>query len=135
MPDDRCCHCGAPATLLCDHVLGREWNGSAIKPAADRLTEHSSYRFTSATGDCRIFTCDRPLCDACAANEGATFYDGTTPGGGRRRGWIVSTDYCRDHAGGQDMAAVPVLSGAEADALRNRMVLRVAPGRDRDLTR
>lgn len=106
-----CHHCGAPSSLLCDHVLA-----IALPDGSEGTAEAEGWYRAGG----QVVTCDRPLCERCATRAGATFYDGTTPGGGRRRGWVETTDYCREHAAGQDPGAVPVLPAARAEALRER---------------
>jgi hypothetical protein len=116
MDDDSCYLCGAPATLLCDFAVGREKAGTVparkvdgrYYPAYDACCIHTS----------RVFTCDRPMCGACATSKGALFICGTP-----EVSEVVTQDYCRDHAGPSDVLA-PVITEAQADAIRSRMRLR-----------
>lgn len=64
-----CHHCHAPATKLCDFVLGFATDAKEIGIDDERIT------------------CSRPLCNECAREVGWT-----TLGGGD------SIDLCRDHA-------------------------------------
>lgn len=64
-----CHHCDAPATKLCDFVLGFATDANVISMDDERIT------------------CSRPLCDECARQIGWT----TLMGGD-------TLDFCRDHA-------------------------------------
>jgi hypothetical protein len=86
-----CYHCGTPATLLCDFILGYEGSVSL---------------------DSRVFTCDRPLCRRCADSDDPIFFCG-------KEGGVVVKDYCKDHAP-FDERRPRVITEAEAEAIRNR---------------
>ncbi|EHV3469862.1 hypothetical protein RCK85_10325 [Salmonella enterica subsp. enterica serovar Stanley] len=56
-----CMFCGAPATLLCDGIIG--WDADEDK--------HGYMK------KCRVmFTCDAPVCRNCATWHGNIFFDG-----------------------------------------------------------
>jgi hypothetical protein len=118
MPDDDapCFHCGAPATLLCDHVLGVEigdyqWHkGSLSSP-------HQGW-FPVVTDESRVFTCDRPLCEACATNRGAIFFDGDEANTG-----VETRDYCREHA--DATSNKEFITEVQADVLRGKSLLHL----------
>lgn len=56
-----CMFCGAPATLLCDGIIG--WDANEDKHG----------HMTKCRG---MFTCDAPLCRNCATWHGNIFIDG-----------------------------------------------------------
>jgi hypothetical protein len=118
--EDRCACCGAPATLLCDFVIGREWTVSQWWPGSLRHPWRGWQRRTGGD-EARHFTCDRPLCDACAIHQGNMFLCG-------KEGGIESIDHCPEHAGKHDSLA-PVISEEEAAVLREgkTATLRVTP--------
>ncbi|EHK4456894.1 hypothetical protein H7M61_002302 [Salmonella enterica] len=56
-----CMFCGAPATLLCDGIIG--WDADE-----DEHGHMTKYR--------AMFTCDAPVCRNCATWHGNIFFDG-----------------------------------------------------------
>ncbi|HFW5273277.1 TPA: hypothetical protein ACJG01_003621 [Salmonella enterica subsp. salamae serovar 21:z10:[z6]] len=56
-----CMFCGAPATLLCDGIIG--WDAD----------EDELGHMTKCRG---MFTCDAPVCRSCATWHGNIFFDG-----------------------------------------------------------
>ncbi|HAF2600213.1 TPA: hypothetical protein G9E96_004940, partial [Salmonella enterica] len=56
-----CMFCGAPATLLCDGIIG--WDAD----------EDELGHMTKCRG---MFTCDAPVCRNCATWHGNIFFDG-----------------------------------------------------------
>lgn len=75
---ETCHYCGRPATKLCDGVIGwLSFDGRLI--ATDEPDPAA--------------TCDRPLCEACAAASSPWFLDGTTEDG-EHWGEIGTDDYC-----------------------------------------
>lgn len=81
------CDCGKAATALCDFTLPRR-----------RGTESR--------------TCDKPLCDDCRTQVGATFGSG-------EEGFADSLDYCPAHA-------KPWLEANRAKALAKKTCLKIA---------
>lgn len=109
--DAPCYHCGGPATLLCDFVIAREKAGEQFKEGTPDSPSQHWYPVT--TFNSRVFTCDRPLCEACATGGGTLFFCGEA-------GSIESVDYCRDHADGRDFGS-PIVTEAEAEAIRAKL--------------
>ncbi|MBT9430286.1 MULTISPECIES: hypothetical protein [Symbiopectobacterium] len=73
MKKQNCMFCGAPATLLCDGVIGydtdEDENGMMVSMPL------------------KMHTCDAPMCRACATWQGNIFWHGKSSG-------MDSTDYC-----------------------------------------
>lgn len=74
-----CYYCGQPALLLCDGVIGY---GYELERGRKVMTAYTP-----------VYTCDRAICQRCAAVSTPTFADGTNPDGSRW-GEIWTTDYC-----------------------------------------
>lgn len=110
MAKARCFHCGRPATLLCDYILGFEKAGTQQIPG---YPPHDVI-----DDDSEMFTCDRPLCDRCATNKGHTFYCG-------KGGWIQSHDYCRGHAQEGGHEGLRILTRPEAEAMQKQLMAKI----------
>lgn len=104
-PMPKCSQCGRPADLLCDFIIAREMAGIVKREGQPphRVVDRDS----------RHFTCDRPICEACTTKGSPEFYCG-------KNGFVHVDDYCPEHAGGQQYGDVPILTEAEAVALRLR---------------
>lgn len=101
-----CFHCNAQATKLCDHILG-------ISSETGLINMRKS----------EVVTCNRPLCDACAAHVGFT----TLRGGD-------TIDLCRDHHAAwdrenRDLYLVAPLR--ELLAEQRRLQIKLAPRIDK----
>lgn len=103
-----CYYCGRPSIRLCDGIIARK---------AD-LMPSTPVEFESV-----LVYCFRPLCLDCIAESTRIFFDGTTAGGGKRRGWQDTVDYCpqcvkegRNQLGVWRMA--PVVSEERAQQLQ-----------------
>lgn len=116
-PANPCPFCGVgEATRLCDYVIANEWRGREL------------FRGTRIrTLDGAEFTCDRPMCEGCAT-EGVRLHwhahdDDVRPSGG-----FIVREFCPDCARlVRRHRPPPVLSAAEADALRGRMWRAAGP--------
>ena len=100
----RCINCGGPATLLCDFKIGGAHGGYAE-------CDGRPYRVFDINKP--FFTCDVPLCPACATFAGNVFLSGKSPGS-------ESVDYCPLHAHGRDHECKP-LTDDELSALRREI--------------
>ena len=116
----RCFYCLAPATLLCDGILGwrRVWHQQPEGAARFQGTAEGWWCIDTSQGGDEMVTCDRPLCEDCAHRAGVTFMCGTGPAAG-----METTDHCRDCAENAGKSA-PLLSDEELDALQRRRAIR-----------
>ena len=92
MPEEPCCYCPAPATLLCDWVVSVAAAGYAAVPLRDTTTGHVSHTPGAAytTLDTPMHTCDRPLCATHAHQQSLLFWCGDV-------GAVETEDYCPQH--------------------------------------
>jgi len=97
----KCFHCGKPATKLCDFTIGyaiKEYENG--HPCVDIH---------------KRFTCDRPLCDDCATNEGMIFFSGAMGG-------PDTIDHCKEHAHAESW--VNPLPEKDLQALQRRLQIQ-----------
>jgi hypothetical protein len=94
-----CLACGAPSTLLCDYHLGAPIGG-----------EERGCSFIDASK--MPFTCDMPLCKACATPGGWIHISGRDP-------FWDTFDYCPIHSDGNYGLAEPIESDV-AESLRRK---------------
>lgn len=91
-----CLWCSAPATRLCDAVIG-----APVLPSRE------------------LWTCDAPLCDACSYERTRVVFCGQDPG-------VDSIDECPEHKGLSMSETLVCASESDAVALRRRMRIRLA---------
>lgn len=108
----RCTYCEAPATLLCDYVLGwpvfsRDENGKDRPP----------------------HTCDLPMCAKCGKRQGVMHVRLSQKVNGRR-GFFDSIDHCLEH-GNESMYPTKRITDAEAER-RHREIRAAAERRALD---
>lgn len=120
MKRTKCVFCGKPGTLLCDFILGFEikgWtpcNGQAALNA-DRLEEYvrgKGLPYTSLGSAC--FTCDAPLCEACARLDGYIFFDGDA-----KHTAIERVDKCPLHQMARERT--PLMTPETAEKIRTQL--------------
>lgn len=83
-----------PATLLCDFVIGFEWQGemgdhyrTLVTQSGEPYAKPTGEQYRVISRDSVMFTCDRPMCGECATNKGYIHYIG-------KEGGTDSRDYC-----------------------------------------
>lgn len=97
-----------PATLLCDYVIGFYWSGEmGLDPKTGK-----EWRVI-AREEAEMFTCDRPICRACATIEGSFFASGKSH-------FTDTTDLCPQCVG-SDRSELKAISREEAKAERARL--------------
>jgi hypothetical protein len=118
MKKERCAFCGQPATLLCDFVLGFEIKGWTMCNAQAAFNADRFEEFVPGKGlpygnmDSACFTCDAPLCEACAHHHGLIFFDGD-----KKHTAIDSRDTCPLHPKEMSPRA-PVITAETAEKIR-----------------
>lgn len=97
-----CICCGKEATLLCDYPLGYQIAGTIPRAYIDM--------------DSAMFTCDAPLCQACAKHVGNRFFDGVPEVTG-----VESIDYCPEHSAHGATVDVLPITKLDAEVLRREV--------------
>lgn len=111
-----------PATLLCDFVIGFEWDGVLSKEERHYSLKTGELEYRSKAGlrfiavDGEMFTCDRPICTECATNEGVIYYCG-------KHCDHDSIDYC-PQCKDVPRDGLRAITKEEADAEREKMWAR-----------
>jgi hypothetical protein len=84
--EQRCIQCGVPATRLCDYQIGGAIGGYV------RMGPLEKNAFRAILDTTRMpYTCDTPVCEACATLVGAVHLSG-------KKGWTQTIDHCPLHA-------------------------------------
>ena len=121
---DTCFDCGEPPTKLCDFHIGQAIGGYARD---GKNLNSNIWRAVTTMKNIEngvaFYTCDRPLCNGCAKVVGRVIACG-------KQGLTYTFDRCKEHADIDDGDA-PMISEAEAKALRARLLLKMVGAMDR----
>lgn len=104
MPADKCINCGGHAAQLCDFTLGGVHGGYG---------EYKGKPYRVHDINKPHYTCDVPICRACATHAGNLFISGKNPG-------IETIDYCPLHSHGENHDIKP-LTEDEVRAMRREI--------------